>query len=997
MRGLFGIWVAACLWAAAFASAHAENLTLTQGTNIAAAVSPDGRQVVFDLQGTLWVMPIAGGTATPITDPLADARQPQWSPDGSRIVFQSFTAGGWEICTVMPDGTDATQLTRAGFDNREPVYSPDGQWIAFSSDRDGTYAIWVMGADGAEPRLVTITNANEFSPTWSPDGKRIAYASDRSDGAGVYSIAFEGVGERLVVPVKGALNGVSWSVDGNAISFVETSPGDGSSLKRADLATGGVSQISGPSEDVFPFRASWLPKGGVVYTADAAIKQRDLGKPKAKPISIPFSATADLARLSYQHKTFDFTSTASRPVKGIRGPQLSPDGKRAVFAALGDLWLADVTRAGTKPAQITDDAFVDYDPAWSRDGKSIAFVSDRSGKTEIWVHDVKSKAERQLTHSEAEVQRPSWSPNGTQVAFFKAQGLAGLGGGLLNVADVATGETKQIHGSIFAPSQASWSPDGKSIVVSGLSASSSRFREGFNQFMVIAADGSRGDKLVTPYPGKSLAMRGDDGPVWSPDGKFFAYVFDGRLWIVPVTPSGDIAGPPRRLNDELSEAPTWSGDGKSILYNATDRLVRIGLDGKTRDVHPAFTWTPAVPQQKYVLRAGKLFDGVNETYAENVDVLIEGNRIASIAPRQEWGVGIRVIDAAEKAVIPGLMESHTHQSSVFGERLGRLWLAMGITSVREPGADPYDALERREAWAGGRRLGPREFYAGALTDGARVFYGFANSITTPEHLELEMARAKALDFDMIKTYVRMPDAMQKIIVERAHGIGIPVSSHEIYPAVGYNVDTVEHLRGTSRRGYSPKQTEMGFSYGDVIDILTRTGMTVTPTIGLSGGFNWLAWRDPDLLRHPVYQALFREDERKGVAGFVERARPGEAGVTRMVAAMLKAIRQIVEQGGRITSGTDSPFVPYGLSFQAELEVEEAAGLSPYQVLLSATAWPAERLGLSDHLGTLEPGKLADLVVVDGDPLASVRDLRNISAVISNGRYFTREELLQKPH
>ncbi|MBM3514743.1 MAG: amidohydrolase family protein [Alphaproteobacteria bacterium] len=501
--------------------------------------------------------------------------------------------------------------------------------------------------------------------------------------------------------------------------------------------------------------------------------------------------------------------------------------------------------------------------------------------------------------------------------------------------------------------------------------------------------------MTTPHPDRSLALRGVDGPAWSPDGKWFAYIFDGRLWRVPVTPEGAIAGAPIRMTDELADALNWASDSQSILYLGVDRLKRIDLTGKVADAHPHLAYTPEISSERIVIHAGRLIDVVSGTSQRDMDIVIDGNLITSIEPHRAREDGARVIDASGQSIIPGLIEPHTHMTSNFGERLGRIWLAMGVTAVREPGADPYDALERREAWVSGRRLGPRGFMTGGLTDGSRVFYGFANSVTTPEHLDLELERARWLDYDLIKTYVRMPDHVQKTIVARAHQIGIPVSSHEIFPAVGYGVDAVEHLRGTSRRGYSPKQTEMGFSYADVTDLLAKSGMTITPTMGLSGGFNLKVLRDPAILAHPVYTALFRDAERAALKAGVDRVRQTEPSLARSVDAMGLAITDIIKKGGRITAGTDSPFIPYGLSFLVELMLYEDAGLSPADVLRSATIWPAAVLGVDKHLGTIEPGKLADLVIVDGDPLARISDLAKVHAVVSNGRYLPRADLMME--
>src|SRR5215203_4799832 len=112
-------------------------VTLHEGTSMAAALSPDGRTIAIDLLGTLWTMPAAGGIATPITDIAMDARQPSWSPDGTRIAFQAYRNSTWQIWTVEADGTDLRPVTSGPYDDREPAWSPDGRQIAFASDRSG--------------------------------------------------------------------------------------------------------------------------------------------------------------------------------------------------------------------------------------------------------------------------------------------------------------------------------------------------------------------------------------------------------------------------------------------------------------------------------------------------------------------------------------------------------------------------------------------------------------------------------------------------------------------------------------------------------------------------------------------------------------------------------------------------------------------------------------------------------------------------------------------
>jgi len=950
------------------------DLALAEGTNVAAALSPDGRTIALDLLGAIWTMPSAGGAATRITDEMGDARQPAWSADGRAILFQSYRDGNWHIWRVPASGGPPTQLSFGPFDDREPHGSPDGRRIAFSSDRGGSYDIWELDVETGALRQVTQAEGNEWGPAWSPNGAEIAYATD----GGILALDATGRTRRLA-NADGTLSAPAWTPDGATVVFHAALPG------RTELRRGADVVVA--NEDVFPFRAQWVSPTEILYTADGKVKRRVLGA--AASTLVEFSARVAFDRVPYERRKPEPDARGRQPARGIVAPVISPDGRTIAFSALGDLWTMPV---GGAPRRITQDAFVDNDPAWSPDGTQLAFTSDRAGTPDLWIRDLRTGTDRQLTNAATAEVRSRWSPDGKWLAFQDNEGR-------ISLVEVASGAVRPLHRgqtapTLFAPGRPTWSADSRTVAFTALQRYSTRFREGTSQILYVDVE-TGAERRADPVPHHSIGRREEDGPVWSPDGSKMAFVMDGTLWVLPVERDGTPAGAPYRLTDELAEAPSWTGDSQRILYQSARGLRLISVvDGRTADVALALDWERPPMAERVVVHAARVFDGVSPDVRRNVDIVVENGRIARIeAHRAELHAG-RVVDAGQGTVMPGLIEMHTHMSDDYGEPLGKLWLAYGVTSVREPAGNPWRAVERREAIESGVRVGPRIFTTGYTLDGSRIYYSGSTSIGTGPQLEREVERLASLGLDVAKTYVRLPDPLQARAVEAAHAHGLWVTSHEFYPAMAYGADGVEHIRGTSRRGYSPKVSALNRSYGDFTGLLAASGMTLTPTTGIQGTFQLMSARDATYLDDPRFRALFPSWIVESSLRARTNATAGDLSVqAQRLAGLGRTVREVVSRGGRVIAGTDAPIIPFAISLHAELEYYVAGGLSPFEALRTATSWAAD--ALNADVGRVAPGMLADLVIVDGDPLRNIKDARKVRTVLRGGVVYPIEELTRR--
>jgi len=988
IRRAFTISSAACIGVILIGAGPARSVTVSEGTNVNVTLSPDRKTIIMDLQETLWSLPVAGGMARRLTDPFLEPARPDWSPKGDLVAFQSFKGGTFHIWLMKPDGSGARQLTEGHGDDRDPRFSPDGTKVAFSSDRGfkGNYDIWV--ADVATGKLTQWTSAapDEFEPAWLPDGSAIAYVSGTGANAtSIQSSTGSGEAKTMATAAAGAhLDSPTVSPDGQKVAYTEIAGG------KARLMVSG--EPVGTADDVFPFPPTWLSAKELLYTGNGKIFVTTVG---GETRTIPFQAKFDINRAPYKHRQLNFDSATPRQVKGIIDPALSPDGNRVVFEALNQLWLMEI---GGKPEQLTHDNFYKQAPAWSPDGKQIAFCSDKAGTADIYVMDLSSRTERRVTKIDDSAElNPVWSPDGTKIAFLNQSGTG-------YIVDVASGEIKEAIKPTYEPGRMSWSANGKTISLAVLRPYTRRYREGTSLIESVDLDTGK-ITLTEPAPYKSISTRGVDGPIYSPDGTEMAYVMDGYLWVRQVDANGIPISEARPVNEEMTDAPSWSRDGKRLLYLSNGKLRMVPSNGAVAPstVQVDLSWHRETPSAKIVVHAGHLWDGLGPNVRDNVDITIAGRRIQKIeAHRDALHSGAEVIDASDLTVLPGLWEAHDHGYgglAGFGDRAGRIWLAYGFTELQSQGDSAYGALEIKESFGARARVGPRYFATGEPIDGERGYYAGDHGVTNSKELQLELGRAQALEYDNLKTYVRLPHELQFEAMKFAHEkLGVWTASHYGLPGTMYGMDGMTHISATSRWGYSYTRSTGGATYDDIRKLFIAGNEFIISTPFAAAA---LYAEDPKILDDPRIATLNTPWEQRTMIASRDSAisgggggRGGGAGGGG-VAGLEKeeeALLAVLHGGGTVMLGTDSPLAGLAILNHLGLRAEVKYGFQPWEALQTVTILPAKALGYGKDLGTVEAGKLADLVFVAGEPLKDIKDAAKVERVMVDGRVFTIPEL-----
>jgi hypothetical protein len=498
------------------------------------------------------------------------------------------------------------------------------------------------------------------------------------------------------------------------------------------------------------------------------------------------------------------------------------------------------------------------------------------------------------------------------------------------------------------------------------------------------------------------------------------------LWVMPL------GGEPVRLTDDayIEWIPSWAPDGRTLWFNSdrhgnglpemysidleTGEITRRTNLPQARIVFPALS--PGGDRVAYIdgsdqsLRVLDVADGASrlvaeQAYASNVgrpSWSPDGRYIvlADIQPfSRRFREGrnlIRVVEVAtgeatfhEPGPLPAQLSERFEAGPAWSPDFASGWwatqLAYGITTVLSNGTSTYHTLLARESIDAGRWIGPR-LLAAPIYDGTRTYYGHHRSVSSHDVLDLELAAARALEMDYLKSYVRSPADVMARVGEAAAEMGVSSGSHFLSPGIQAGLGGTTHLSATQRMGYSWAQSAGGRSYQDVIALYTEGDFSLSSHHVRT---NQILGEEPGLMEDPRVQVLMP----RGYLPQLEQqaSRPptdAERQATRDDVATPAAI---LRGGGLVALGSDSPLAWPALGLHAQLRAF-ATGVTPHEALQSVTINAARYTRLDHELGTLEPGKIADLVLVRGNPLEDVANAARVELVVKSGVPWTQEEI-----
>jgi imidazolonepropionase-like amidohydrolase len=695
-------------------------------------------------------------------------------------------------------------------------------------------------------------------------------------------------------------------------------------------------------------------------------------------------------------------------VKQLRWPNVAPAGDRVAYSALGHLWVKDLPN-GT-PHRLTDaaDRF-EYYPHFSRDGREVVFVTwNDAAQGRVVKRDLATGRETVLTPTPGQYIEPAFSPDGRTVVYVKSKGgylttpWNGMDTGVYRVAANGHGTPERL------------SKDGRAPQFGARSDAVYLTRHKTEKEVELSSDLVRID-LADRFHEQTVAHSefATEYAV-SPDGHWLGFVERFHAFVTPLP----LADKPLQIATKTDTLPLkqldavagrwlhWSGDSQALHFSMGDTLYTAALKdafdfvpgaaphspkaGDTaRALKIGFRQKADVPSGTTAISGARIVTMKGDEVIDDGTIVVQGNRIAAIGPSAQVTVpaGAFHIDAHGKTIIPGLVDVHWHGAmGSDGLIPQQSWidyasLAFGVTTLHDPSNDSATIFSHAEMQRAGLVVAPRIFSTGTVLYGAK--WDQAAVIDSLDDALAHLKRQKAAGAISVKSYNQPRRDQRQQVLEAARETGLMVvpegaSLFELNMTMVVDGHTgVEHA------------LPVGAIYDDVKQLWSQTEVGYTPTLnvaygGLWGERYWYAhtevWKDPILSQFVPPTLLRAKAVRREIA-------PDE---DYNVFKAAHGAMELARAGVRVNMGAHGQ--REGLGAHWDMWSEVKGGMTPMEALRTATLNGAHYLGLDHDIGSLEPGKLADLVILDGNPLADIRQSDSVHAVMLNGRLYTLPRL-----
>ena len=993
-----------------------------EGTWISVDVSPDGKKIVFDLLGDIYLMPIEGGEATLLSGGTPYETQPRFSPDGKKISFTSDREGCDNIWVMDADGKNRHSVTKEkDHQTNNAVWTPDGQYLVarkhYRNTRSlGAGEMWmyhISGGDGVQITRRRNWQQNASDPAVSPDGRYLYYDEDVSPGNAfeynrdpygviyvVHRVDLEtGKAKRFLTAAGGSVRPQP-SPDGKLLAFVRRVRLN-SVLYLHNLETGEewplYDQLSRDAQETWAIFGvypgfSWTPDNkSIVISAKGKIWRINATTKEAT--QIPFKVhvkqtITDAVRFP------QVVAPDSFDVKMLRWTTVSPDGKSVVFQALGHLYVKTLPN-GT-PRRLTTDEHFELYPSFSNDGEWIVYTTWTDADKGA-VYKVRSSGGKgmKLTTVEGTYTEPSFSRDGKRIVFVK------------NGGDLLRGQTFSDDPGIY------WmaAEGGKATLVTE-EGSSPAFDSKGDRIYLITDEGDKTALVSVNILGgdRRVHITSDNAQqiVPSPDDRWVAFTerYNSYIATLPHTGQAIQIGPSttdfpvKRITRDAGMYLHWSPDSKIVYWSLGPQLFSRKLTDTFKFVEGAadsvkdkpdtsgiaigFKFPTDKPAGSIALTGATVISMKGDEVIPNATILIEQNRIRAIGTPSQVAVpsGTKTVDVTGRFIMPGIIDVHAHgPAGSIGIQPEENWafyasLAFGVTTEHDPYNDTEEVFASSELLKAGLIVGPRLYSTGTILYGAEG--SFKAIINNLDDAKSHLRRLKAVGAFTVKSYNQPRRDQRQEIIEAARELGMMVVP-EGGSTFFWNVSMI--LDGHTGIEHSLPVSPL---YKDVITLFSKSHSGYTPTLivaygGLFGENYWYmhskVWENERLLTYVPRSIIDARSRRRMMVeeddwNHIENA---------------KSAKAVVDAGGKVQLGAHGQL--QGLGAHWELWMLAQGGMTPLQAIRCATLYGAQYIGLDKDLGSLEPGKLADLIVMDKNPLDDIHNSQSIRYLMKNGRLF----------